>query len=429
MRNTLIPYSCRTSLSLVLAGTILAACSGPTTTVVTTTETPVVETSAAEHFEQAVALWGSSDRPDWNRIADHLEEAVDEDPSYSDAWFNLGVAYEALGQPSDAERAYRQSNDVAPEKLDGLVNLGTMLAREGDVPGAERVFLSVVESEQFHPEANINLAQIHRIRAQDGQGLDVAEADQAINRVRMALAGDSRNAHAYETLSSVYFDLGRYDLAKLVCINAIAMGVDSAALHNRLGLIALAQDDVTAAYAQFRSAVDMDPLFTEAAMNLGAITLNYRNYEGALAAFQAVLAVSPDDIDALISRSVALRGLEQYAEAEAGYMQVLGMDDGNLSALYNLGVLYMEHLQDYEVAVSWFEQYVRADISGRSDLIDDVEVRIQSLRQTIQFMQESQSHTPEPTPDEPEDSSQDDMDPVDETAPDDGGTGAETEAL
>ena len=194
------------------------------------------------------------------------------------------------------------------------------------------------------------------------------------------------NVDAYETLAAVYYDLQRYQLARLVCVNAINLELQSAELYNRLGLILLAQDDVTGAYAQFRQGASLDPTLTEASMNLGAIALNYRDYAGALEAFDRVLAVEPERIDAMISRAVALRGLDDLVAAEQGYQAVLAIDETNLSALYNLGVLYQEYHQDYRMAVDWFRRYLRADINGTSAQHADVEQRVQVLDELIELL-------------------------------------------
>ena len=408
-----------------LVALFFAACSSTPVVVTDNNNNRPRETSAVELFEEAGVLWESSADPNYDAIADILEEAVDKDAQYADAWFNLGVTYEALDRQEDAISAYEQAAAVDPEQVDGLSNIARILLEQGREAEAERLLEQVVEVDQFHANANLNLAQIYRGRALLANGgVDTAEADQAINRVRMALAGDATNPHAYEALSSVYFDLGRYELSSLVCLNAIAMGIDSARLHNRLGLIALRQDDVTAAYAQFRESIAIDAQLVEASMNLGAITLSYRDYQTSLESFDRVLSVEPENLDALISRAVALSGLEMLIEAEAGYQRVLSLDDENLSALYNLGVLYQEHLQDYETAVTWFEQYLRADLEGTSELSQDVEQRIDTLRELIQWLREADAADAAVSESEPEDDwsddGLDDTGSTDDVAPDEG---------
>jgi tetratricopeptide (TPR) repeat protein len=381
----------------VLAAGVLFLAGCPSTPVVEPDEvpdTPVVQRTAEQAFEEAAALWEQAENPDFEAIADLLEDAVEERPEFAEAWFNLGIAYHALGRNSDAIDAYRRAQQVNPELIDALANIGVIYLEENRRQEAEAIFNEAVALDQFHPLANLNLAQMHRERANRGGSVDRVEADEAINHVRQALAGDSQNVHAYETMSAVYYDLESYDLAQLVCENAIILNVESAALHNRLGLIALAKDDVTAAYAAFREAAALDPTLAEASMNIGAIALSYRDFEGALEAFDRALRhTSPTQAgerhtyhQAQISRAVALRGLDRYDEAQAIYTGLLEENPDDLQVLYNLGVLNQEFLQDYQTALSWFERYLRADIQAQSEHAQDVSERIDLLRQLIELI-------------------------------------------
>ena len=130
----------------------------------------------------------------------------------------------------------------------------------------------------------------------------------------------------------------------------------------------------------------MDATLSEASMNIGAIALNYRDYEAALEAFDTALATDADNIEGQLSRGVALRGLDRYDEAEQAYNGVLGADERNLAAIYNLGVLNQEYRQDYQAALDNFETYMRYDMQGSSALAEDVEQRIDVLRELIELL-------------------------------------------
>lgn len=50
----------------------------------------------------------------WNDAALRFERAVQIDPSYAEAWNNLGIGYEQLGRLEDARDAYDQALLLAP---------------------------------------------------------------------------------------------------------------------------------------------------------------------------------------------------------------------------------------------------------------------------------------------------------------------------
>ena len=56
-----------------------------------------------------------------------LRQAVELDPSFVSAWNDLGVVMEALGNPTEAVRCYRQALSVQPEQDEAKSNLGMLL--------------------------------------------------------------------------------------------------------------------------------------------------------------------------------------------------------------------------------------------------------------------------------------------------------------
>lgn len=59
----------------------------------------------------------------------HLRRAVELDPLLEDAWNDLGVVMEAIGNPREALRCYRQSLSVCPEQPEALDNLSKLLVQ------------------------------------------------------------------------------------------------------------------------------------------------------------------------------------------------------------------------------------------------------------------------------------------------------------
>lgn len=61
-----------------------------------------------------------------------LETAVRLDPTWSDAWVNLGVVRRRLGDPAGAEAAYRAGIEADPDELQLYSNLATLLRERGE---------------------------------------------------------------------------------------------------------------------------------------------------------------------------------------------------------------------------------------------------------------------------------------------------------
>ena len=175
LRSRALGFGLSSVIVLVLLVALTSGCSSPP---IVDDDTPVVTSaSAQELFEEADVLWESSAQPDYERLAALLEDATERDPQFSDAWFNLGVVYEALSREEDAVAAYEQASAADPGSHDAANNVAVILLGQGRTSEGERGLLGIVENEQFYSHANLNLAQLHRDRANlNGGGVDTNEA-------------------------------------------------------------------------------------------------------------------------------------------------------------------------------------------------------------------------------------------------------------
>lgn len=351
-----------------------------------------IDQTAEEAMQDYISA-GSASQRDYRRIENRLKDVLKERPEDGDVMFNLGLVRYEQNDRKGAEEWWQKATDSSPTYARGLANLGMLQLVDGDVDAAEAIFRACVERSQTEPGCNINLALISRNRSLTNEKLTREEAQASIDHLRFALGGEARNATAYADLARIYHEMGQLPLARLVCENAILLGIDEAPLHNRLGLVALAEDDVIVAYQEFQKAAQLDPDYQDAWMNIGAMALSFRDYEMAHAAFGKVL--ENEDVlteavlvDAILSQGVANRGRDDLAAAEKEYKRVLELRPGDVRALYNLGVLYQEAHRDYKAAVRWFEEFDRATGKKDEKLVADVRQRITTLNTLIELLEE-----------------------------------------
>lgn len=330
---------------------------------------------AIREFEEAVALWERSGGEDHAGVRAHLERALREDKRFGIAWFNLGVLDEAAGDLQAAKKSYNEAIKYAPKLGQAYVNLGMMELNAGDRDGARAYFERALEAQPYNPAAHNNMSVLLR---------EAGEYEEAVSHARRSLAGDSQNTNAYANLARVYYDQDNTRVARLVIFNAMQLeaqiaqekaekdGKKSAPedgeeapeevldrevseeevltsnsnpdLYNILGMIELRQNDVTSAIIRFREALERDPDYIPALLNLGAIILNVRDYEQGLELFGRVLEQEPEHKEALISTAVAYRGMGDLEKAREIYEQILRIDPEDAPTRFNLGVLEHEHM-------------------------------------------------------------------------------------
>ena len=351
---------------------------------------------AQSDFQVAAELYeaGTSGSRDYAEIERRLNAVLENEPNFADAMFNIGVIRYEQGDRAGAIEAYEATAQLDETYARGLANIGYIHLVEGNVAEAEAVFARCIEVSEIEPGCNINLSVLRRMDAGDGDSLDPVLLQQAIDHLRFALGGDANSADAYANLARLYFDRGQLELAQLVCENAILLGIDDAVLHNRLGLIHLANDDVISAYQEFNMAAERQPDYLEALMNIGAMALSFRDYEMSVAAFEQAIALAPDNLDARLSYGVSLKGMDDGDGAEREYCAVLQAQPNNLGVMWNLGLLYQEYYQDYEIAISYYQKYLDTPGGGSTELSEELQRRINVLSELMEAMIEMGEYQP-----------------------------------
>jgi tetratricopeptide (TPR) repeat protein len=347
---------------------------------------PTAEELAAEAAAEANSAWERAatliaesqpgERP-YAEIVLLMEQVLQHDAGLPDAWFNIGLMRYEQGDRAGAAEAYRRAGELNPQYARGLANLAFMQLEDGDLQGALTTIQECLGRRESEPGCNINLSMMYRSTQIPPEGGDGTPDSAAIQRLRYGLLEDI-DAEAYTQMAEIYQGIGQIELARLVCENAAQQGIVSASLYNRLGLLALEQQEVLRAYEAFRLAAELDGQYIDAFLNMGAMAFSFRDYPTAAGAFEHALLLR-DDSDIRLSFGAALRGLEMYDEAQAQYDQVLGSNPDNLSALYNVAVLQQEGRQDYAMACGTFKRFLSNPSASGHESFDDVTRRLNNL--------------------------------------------------
>lgn len=135
-----------------------------------------------------------------DEAASRLGAALEADPAYAEAHYNLGVVRAARGDRSAAEAAYRRTLDLAPRHPEAHNNLGVILAGRGDLESALEHFRTAMEADPEWAEAHFNR----------GVALDRAgRPAEALAAVERAVALEPAEPRFHLALGSLYAARGR----------------------------------------------------------------------------------------------------------------------------------------------------------------------------------------------------------------------------
>jgi tetratricopeptide (TPR) repeat protein len=384
-----------------------------------------VSNNARKDYEAAAQAFAGNDKAHgWNesacrQSADRFAAVVRAHPDLVEAQFMVGLSYHRCGLTEDAEKAYQQAIRLKPNHGASLSNLGELYYRAGKVSEARQYWESAVKANGKLTGARINLAsleleQMRKIGNPKDATWKKLEEDARFN-LSNVLGVDSENVAAYTVYGLVYMEgwqanKNRLDLAKLLLDEAKKRNEKYAALQNAYGLYYLHRASLNQALQAFSAAVEADPRFVEARVNVGLVTLGFRKYDMAKEMLSKVVELSPKNYDAYIGLGIALRGLKDLDGAEAQYKKARDIDPRRGDAYYNLAVLYKDFraskntdlgasIGTYKQAKELFQQFMtmQAEQADKSEAKEQIALIDKTVTQIQAFMK-AQANQPPPPP-------------------------------
>jgi tetratricopeptide (TPR) repeat protein len=265
---------------------------------------------------------------DFSAAESLLQKAISAKPNDYRAWFDLGYVYNATQRGTQAIDAYRKSVAAKPDVFESNLNLGILLAGQGDK----------VEAAQY-----LKAATRLKPTANPEEGL--ARAWQSLGRVEE----DSDPQQALAAYSE-----------------AAKLNPKTAQPHLSAGILLEKQNDLDAAVREFRLAAELDPKSPEALAGLANVATKQKKYPEAEAALRKLLAADPQNSNARLQLGRVLAAEGKSADAAEELQQGLKADPGDPRAALELGTLYVqadknsEAEQQFRIAVQKMPQDAEA---------------------------------------------------------------------
>lgn len=294
------------------------------------------------------------------RASELFRDALKLDPNLWEARYNLGIVLARGGDLAGAERELKAAQSAAPDQEEVAVALGEVRMRRGLSKDAADGLESFVKR---MPNAT-RARTIYAISLRES-----GQADKAIAEAREVLARKPGDATALVELALAHLVKKERDTASLLVKQVIDANPKHAGALRAAGLIALAQGDDAVAFQSFQKASIEDPRDTTSRLNMGSVLLRAGAFAKAEEQYRAILQIAPDDIDAAVGMAAAMRGTadpKNTAKLEAVRTmldQALARDPHHVSALFNMGVLYVDFLKKPGEGRAYFERFL-ADAPG-----------------------------------------------------------------
>lgn len=182
------------------------------------------------------------------------------------------------------------------------------------------------------------------------------------------------SAKMHQAVGQVLAERGLMDQAILAFQRALAIR-EEAMTFNNLGNAYGVKGSFEPAVAAYRKAVDLDPHYAEAWMNLGVTAMRAGKPAIAAEGFRQAVVLLPKDREAHFNLGVSLEKTDKPVEAAEAYRRSAAL--GDAKALFNLGAV-LQNLGKLEDAVSAYDAFLE-QWRGDPEALSEARRRIRLL--------------------------------------------------
>jgi Flp pilus assembly protein TadD len=202
----------------------------------------------------------------FERARDHLQQAIELNPSHIESRRNLGSVLAQLKDPQGAREQLQKAIELGDQDPAVRFELASVLRTLGENQQAEDQ-LKIYKQEA---QQKSDLTQAYAKSDFADQKLAAGDTQQAIALYREALAANPQDASLAYKLAMALEKTGDTENERLALEQAIQINPDLAEAQNQLGYLASRAGDAASAEEHFRLAVRASPGYAKAWVNLAA---------------------------------------------------------------------------------------------------------------------------------------------------------------
>jgi len=153
------------------------------------------------HFNSGVHFYNQRE---FSKAIQAYQKVIELDPTYVEAYNNLGIIYQMVGDMDRAFGAYQKSTEINPRYEKGYNNLGILLFFKGRYEEAVEAFQKALAINSNNIESHINLGILFKKKG---------EWEKAIESYQKALAINPLHRETHYNIALLYEQLENLELA------------------------------------------------------------------------------------------------------------------------------------------------------------------------------------------------------------------------
>jgi tetratricopeptide (TPR) repeat protein len=317
-----------------------------------------LQAQADKQLQDAAGLLTTSRQADAERAVTLLKGIARDYPENALAFYNLGLAYQILGQDSTARKAYLRASDIHPSLGDAWLNLGAMRRNQGDNKRAIQYYRAGLRGDSENMRLRSALVGVLR---------ELGQFDQALEEAKKALVVNANSLEIYNDLGLIYLAQAKsgVDVPTKLALSQFYLerakrkegGDQHARVQCNLARVYEMKGLIFLATKTYQKAMEMDPEMVQCSLYLTAIYLDSRNHADAIPLLERASGLEPENAAILLNLGIAYRGAKRYEEAKRQYTRVLELQPENPEPYLNLAILAGDYVKAFDEAVTLYETY------------------------------------------------------------------------
>ena len=173
-------------------------------------------------------------------------QKIEDNPTDSKAYFELGVQYKEMGLLTDAEQMLMRSIELNEESVHQRLNLAIVQQKLGKHEKAFENYSTVVQKDSKNADAYFGLGYCSFIKN---------DIENALTYFKKAVEYNPMHVEAHINLGALYEKAGNLEDAERTLLRALEIVPTHARAHYNLGVVYEKMDDLSRAVGQYKKAV------------------------------------------------------------------------------------------------------------------------------------------------------------------------------
>jgi tetratricopeptide (TPR) repeat protein len=263
---------------------------------------------------------------DDKQAASYLQKSLKsgQNPIY---FSNYGMFLSRQNKHSDAIKQYKKAVEIQPDYAEAWFNLGVSSSHTGDLETAEQAYEKAISLKGNYIKAMYNLACV-----QESQGKS-AEASLTIQKIQ-SVTPDTADVN-YKLAQALQFLGGNENIRRAYVFFIKALEINPHSLEIRIAYARLLADSnyIEAAVEEYRNILVIEPEYQDVRIEYALNLIKDNQIKAAEMELSTILRNNPDNISALVGMGNIHRINGEFSDAEVIYNKILKIDELNEDAL------------------------------------------------------------------------------------------------